>query len=95
MSELNKLDGGKKRVKKGRKVKRGGKFEPCNDDTECVETEYCQSLESSLDSTGECRARGGSSGGAKTKKYNGRDYVVRTGSRGGKYITVKGRKVYV
>ena len=31
----------------------------------------------------------------RTKKYNGRDYVVHTGSRGGKYIVVKGSKVYV
>lgn len=34
------------------------------------------------------------SGGGKTK-YNGRSYVVRTGSRGGKYIIVKGKKVYL
>lgn len=35
-------------------------------------------------------------GGAKpTKKYNGRSYVVRTGTRGGKYILVKGTKMYV
>jgi hypothetical protein len=34
------------------------------------------------------------SGGGKAK-YNGRSYVVRTGSRGGKYIIVKGKKVYL
>jgi hypothetical protein len=34
------------------------------------------------------------SGGA-TKVYNGRKYVVRKGSRGGKFILVKGRKVYL
>jgi hypothetical protein len=35
-------------------------------------------------------------GGAKsTKLYKGRKYVVRTGSRGGKYILVKGTKVYL
>lgn len=34
-------------------------------------------------------------GGKPHKKHNGRTYVVRTGSRGGKYILVKGKKVYV
>jgi hypothetical protein len=34
-------------------------------------------------------------GGKAHKKHNGRTYVVRTGSRGGKYILVKGNKVYV
>ena len=34
-------------------------------------------------------------GGKRQKKYNGRLYVVRTGTRGGKYIVVKGKKVYV
>jgi hypothetical protein len=34
-------------------------------------------------------------GGKPHKKHNGRNYVVRTGSRGGKYILVKGNKVYV
>jgi hypothetical protein len=29
-------------------------------------------------------------GGKAHKKYNGREYVVRKGSRGGKYIVVKG-----
>lgn len=34
-------------------------------------------------------------GGASTKKYNGRSYKIRTGERGGKYILVKGKKIYV
>lgn len=34
-------------------------------------------------------------GGSLKKKYKGRSYVVRTGKRGGKYILVKGNKVYV
>ena len=35
-------------------------------------------------------------GKAKPKKtYKGRTYVIRTGVRGGKYIIVKGNKVYV
>lgn len=33
-------------------------------------------------------------GGGK-KTYKGRTYVVRIGKRGGKYITVKGKKIYV
>jgi hypothetical protein len=33
--------------------------------------------------------------GGATKKYNGRTYKVRTGSKGGKYILVKGQKKYV
>jgi hypothetical protein len=33
-------------------------------------------------------------GGGK-KTYKGRKYVIRTGSRGGKYILVKGNKVYI
>jgi hypothetical protein len=33
--------------------------------------------------------------GGATKAYNGRKYVVRKGSRGGKFILVKGRKVYL
>ena len=37
----------------------------------------------------------GQEGGKRHKKYNGRSYIVRTGSRGGKYILVKGRKIYV
>jgi hypothetical protein len=36
-----------------------------------------------------------SNGGGAKKKHNGRSYVVRTGSRGGKYILVKGKKIYV
>lgn len=36
----------------------------------------------------------GLDGGATTKKYKGRTYKVRTGSRGGRYILVKGQKVY-
>lgn len=35
------------------------------------------------------------SGGKQYKVYNKRKYVVRTGKRGGKYIVVKGEKVYV
>ncbi len=34
-------------------------------------------------------------GGKAHKKYKGHSYVVRTGARGGKYILVKGEKVYV
>ena len=37
-------------------------------------------------------------GGSKQKpkhKYKGRAYTVRTGVRGGKYIVVKGSKIYV
>ena len=34
-------------------------------------------------------------GGKRHKKYNGRSYIVRTGTRGGKYILVKGKKIYV
>ena len=34
-------------------------------------------------------------GGKRHKKHNGRSYVVRTGSRGGHYILVKGKKLYV
>ena len=36
-------------------------------------------------------------GGAKkkTKVYNGHVYVVRKGEQGGKYILVKGKKIYV
>lgn len=34
-------------------------------------------------------------GGKAHKKYNGRSYLVRTGVRGGKYILVKGQKIYV
>lgn len=37
----------------------------------------------------------GGSGGMLRKKYNGHSYVVRTGARGGKYIVVKGKKMYV
>jgi hypothetical protein len=33
-------------------------------------------------------------GGLK-KKYNGKSYVIKTGSRGGKYILVRGKKIYV
>lgn len=35
------------------------------------------------------------SGGSARKKYKGRSYAVHTGSRGGKYIVVLGKKVYV
>lgn len=35
------------------------------------------------------------SGGKQHYKYNGRTYVVREGSRGGKYILVKGEKKYL
>ena len=31
----------------------------------------------------------------RTKIYNGRAYIVRRGERGGKYILVKGERVYV
>jgi hypothetical protein len=89
MSELNKLDGGKKRVKKGRK-QRGGAPGDCYSDSDCG-GDKCD--KSKGEYNGECIDP--QAGGARTKKYNGRDYVVRTGSRGGKYITVKGRKVYV
>jgi hypothetical protein len=34
-------------------------------------------------------------GGKPHKKYNGRSYIIRKGSRGGKYILVKGKKIYV
>jgi hypothetical protein len=34
-------------------------------------------------------------GGKATKVYKGRKYIVRTGSKGGKYILVKGEKKYV
>jgi hypothetical protein len=34
-------------------------------------------------------------GGKAHKKYNGRSYIIRKGSRGGKYILVKGKKIYV
>lgn len=34
-------------------------------------------------------------GGSSRKTYKGRKYVIRTGKRGGKYILVKGVKVYV
>ena len=34
-------------------------------------------------------------GGKPQKKHNGKMYVVHTGTRGGKYIIVKGNKVYV
>lgn len=37
----------------------------------------------------------GQSGGKMYHSYHGRRYVVRTGSRGGKYILVKGQKIYV
>jgi hypothetical protein len=33
--------------------------------------------------------------GKPTKLYNGRKYIVRTGSRGGKFILVKNKKIYV
>lgn len=36
-----------------------------------------------------------STGGAKKYKYKNRVYVVRTGSRGGNYILVKGKKHYI
>jgi hypothetical protein len=34
-------------------------------------------------------------GGKAKKLYNGRQYMVRTGPKGGKFILVKGKKVYV
>jgi hypothetical protein len=33
--------------------------------------------------------------GKAKHKYKGRSYVVRTGSRGGKYILVQGKKLYI
>ena len=46
-----------------------------------------------------CIKRDGSvielTGGLNKKKYKGRYYKIRTGSRGGKYIVVKGDKIYV
>ena len=35
------------------------------------------------------------SGGALKYKYKGRAYMIKTGSRGGKYIVVTGKKIYV
>ena len=35
------------------------------------------------------------SGGSQKHKYKGRYYKIRTGERGGKYIVVKGDKIYV
>jgi hypothetical protein len=34
-------------------------------------------------------------GGKLRKKYNGHSYLVREGKRGGKFILVKGKKIYV
>jgi hypothetical protein len=34
-------------------------------------------------------------GGKQKMKYKNRSYVIRTGSRGGKYILVKDKKVYI
>ena len=34
-------------------------------------------------------------GGPIKKTYKGRSYLVRTGKRGGRYILVKGNKIYV
>lgn len=34
-------------------------------------------------------------GGKAFKKYKGHAYKIRTGSRGGKYILVKGEKIYI
>jgi hypothetical protein len=46
--------------------------------------------------TFECFAAAPASGGAPAKiKFNGRLYAVRTGARGGRYITVAGAKRYV
>ena len=46
--------------------------------------------------TFECFAAAPASGGAAAKiKFNGRVYAVRTGARGGRYITVAGAKRYV
>lgn len=58
----------------------------CNNDG-CDDPEYpiCDK------SSGTC----GQAGGKPHKKHNGRTYVVRTGSRGGKYILVKGKKIYL
>ena len=33
-------------------------------------------------------------GGKSIKKYKGRNYIIRTGSKGGKFILVKGVKIY-
>jgi hypothetical protein len=49
----------------------------------------CQKYKRTNKGTG-CRKAG-----KRYKKYKGRKYVVRTGSRGGKYIKALGKKVYV
>lgn len=42
-----------------------------------------------------CMAGGGAKKAKKTVMYNGRPHVVHKGTRGGSYILVKGKKVYV
>lgn len=42
-----------------------------------------------------CGIDNNAGGGKATKTYAGRKYVVRTGKRGGRYILVKGKKIYL
>jgi hypothetical protein len=66
--------------------------DPYAKEQECGDEQYCD-----WDKTCKNRPPNNNNvgGGKKQKKYNGRLYVIRTGSRGGKYILVKGNKVYV
>jgi hypothetical protein len=101
------LAGGKRKGAKGRKVRghRGGEGDiegpPLETSGEAVMTTESSALETpppQLEPIVLDEAPNGAdaqTGGKKHKKYKGRDYVVRTGSKGGKYILVKGKKVYV
>jgi hypothetical protein len=79
---LNKQGGAKSRKHKGG-------CDTQND--QCAEGYVC----TSFDGTRKGSCEPAQDGGKAHKKHNGRSYVVRTGSRGGKYILVKGKKVYV
>ncbi len=79
-------DGGAKKVRKVKKQK-GGEGE------EDIQSSFVDDVPLTNIDDMSLSVQDGS--GKRHKKYNGRTYVVRTGSRGGHYLLVKGKKVYI
>jgi hypothetical protein len=63
----------------------------CNFDDDCSTGRSCKSGTCVLPTPAPTPA----SGGKAKKTYKGGSYVVHIGKRGGKYINVKGKKVYI
>jgi hypothetical protein len=96
LSGEDRWGGAKRKTKKvvKKKQKEGGGGTLCGNNKVCRDNQMC--THDRMNETYECVDNDWNVGGGPTKAvYKGGSYVVHIGKRGGKYIVVKGTKVYV